>query len=277
MRDSHAEIRETHIIGSKTREWIVSERVCPAMRNRNMPLAGISDAAEGFLFVRKRWDHSQVLACFSGHGEVLINGRWHVCRAGMAYLTPPGVEHAYRAVAGTRWGLCWTHHRGAAVSSAAPVLVKVDPRPLRSAIRGLYRESITTCDSEAMQLWLELTHTYAMRLARHVPGDDHLARLWASVASDLARPWTLAELADKAAMSTEHLRRQCLKHLGRSPMQHVTHLRMKHAGTLLALTDRKIDTVARSIGYSNAFAFSTAFKRFTGRSPSEFRLGGMEA
>ena len=271
MREIHEQLRETHIIGHRTREWIVSSRVCAAMRKRQMPLVGISDAGEGFSFVRKRWDHSQVLVCFSGHGEAMINGRWHVCRAGMAYLTPPGVEHAYRAVRGSRWGVCWTHHRAPMVRSVAPVLVKVDPRPFRSAIRGLYRESIGACDPGAMDLWLELVHGYASRLATQGRGGDNMSRLWSSVSSDLAHPWTLAELAERSSMSGEHLRRLCLKETGRSPMQHVAHLRMKHASTLLVFTDRKVETVARSVGYASPFAFSAAFKRFAGRSPAHYR------
>jgi AraC-like DNA-binding protein len=271
MRDLQESLRETHSVGPRTREWIVSARVCPAMRKRDIPLLGISDAAEGFLFVRKRWDHCQVMACFAGQGEVMINGRWHACGAGMAYLTPPGVEHAYRAAKGSRWGLCWVHHHGALVSSAAPILAEADPKPLRSAIRGLYRESIGACEPDAMNLWLETIHLYASRMATCLPQGDALAKVWTQVSSDLARAWTLTELSERALMSGEHLRRICLKQFGRSPMQHVTHLRMKHASMLLAFTDRKIDTVARSVGYRNAFAFSTAFKRHVGQSPAFYR------
>jgi AraC-like DNA-binding protein len=45
---------------------------------------------------------------------------------------------------------------------------------------------------------------------------------------------------------------------------------MRHAAGLLVRTNQKIAVVAADVGYQNAFAFSTAFKRVMGISPAEF-------
>ena len=88
---------------------------------------------------------------------------------------------------------------------------------------------------------------------------------------NLAHPWTLAQLADSAAMSAEHLRRLCRRQTGRGPMHQVTFLRMRRAATLLESTRHKVRAIARTVGYDNPFAFSTAFKRHLGASPAAYR------
>jgi AraC-like DNA-binding protein len=46
---------------------------------------------------------------------------------------------------------------------------------------------------------------------------------------------------------------------------------MRHAASLLASDFYTIETVAQKVGYDNPFAFSTAFKRVMGVSPSAYR------
>jgi transcriptional regulator GlxA family with amidase domain len=54
-------------------------------------------------------------------------------------------------------------------------------------------------------------------------------------------------------------------------MEHVTHVRMRRADTLLQSTSVKIAAIARMAGYENEFAFSTAFRRAHGVPPSARR------
>jgi YesN/AraC family two-component response regulator len=53
-------------------------------------------------------------------------------------------------------------------------------------------------------------------------------------------------------------------------MHHVSRLRMQQAISLLS-KGYKVEAVCYEVGYKNAFAFSTAFKKFTGHPPSYFR------
>ncbi|MFD7092727.1 AraC family transcriptional regulator [Streptomyces sp. NPDC059896] len=62
---------------------------------------------------------------------------------------------------------------------------------------------------------------------------------------------------------------------GQPPLTYLTRWRMTLAADLL--TERETATVAeiaRTVGYTDAFAFSAAFKRIRGVSPSEFRRAG---
>jgi AraC-like DNA-binding protein len=59
--------------------------------------------------------------------------------------------------------------------------------------------------------------------------------------------------------------------LGRSPIRYLTEWRMHLAEDLLATTDAGVGTVARRVGYDSEEAFSRAFKRQHGLSPSHWR------
>jgi AraC-like DNA-binding protein len=114
-------------------------------------------------------------------------------------------------------------------------------------------------------------HQYALRFAQPHDSDDRLWRLWNRVEPELERKWSLFELSEIAHVSEEHLRRLCRKRYGRSPMQHLTFLRIQRAKNLLSSTDEKIETIARLVGYENPFTFSSLFKKWVGWSPSRYR------
>jgi len=277
MRVSHNDLRETHIVGDDTPEKIIDPRVSPLMRTFHIGLAGVSDAGEGFDMVRPNPRYGHILACFSGHGRVLVNGRWQRCGPGMAYLTPPGVPHAYHTVRRVRWGFAWIWWHLAPgepplIDCARPMLVPADPEYLRAAILGLYRESIGPAQPTVLDHWVELVHAYAARLGQTANARRSLIALWEQVDANLGFAWTRQLLADRVGMSGENLRRLCQRETGHGPMHHLTLLRMQRAGTLLESTAHKIEKIARSVGYANAFAFSTAFKRHMGVSPAAFRV-----
>jgi len=140
-----------------------------------------------------------------------------------------------------------------------------------AAIRGLYAECAGARNPGCLDHWIDLIHHYVLLFAQPHDYDDRLWRLWQTVEPKLDRKWTLAELADIAHVSEEHLRRLCRQRTGRSPMQHLTFLRMQRAKHLLRTTDDKIETIAHAVSYENPFTFSTLFKRWVGWSPSKFR------
>jgi AraC-like DNA-binding protein len=85
------------------------------------------------------------------------------------------------------------------------------------------------------------------------------------------RHWTVAELASGAAVSRSLLDDRFRQVLGRSPIRYLTEWRMHLADELLATSDLSIFNIARRVGYDSEEAFSRAFKRERGLSPSHWR------
>ncbi|MBN8526841.1 MAG: helix-turn-helix transcriptional regulator [Planctomycetes bacterium] len=271
-----SDLREIHHIGSETREWLVAATASPALREARIQLCGVSAARPGFSFVRRCPEHSQLLLSLSPGGEAVLDGAWCELRPGQGYLTPPGAPHAYRCQPRAEWLAVWAiliedDDAPRLVTAEVPALIEADARPLHDATLNLHRESVGGSDPQHLRLWSELVAALVRRHLAPVATDQRLWRLWEEVDADLGRPWTLGDLARHAGLGPEQLRRLCLRHLGASPMQHLARLRMRRAAALLATGGRGVATVAAAVGYDNAFAFSTAFRRIMGRPPSRLR------
>ncbi|MFE2291712.1 AraC family transcriptional regulator [Streptomyces sp. NPDC059452] len=93
---------------------------------------------------------------------------------------------------------------------------------------------------------------------------------------DPAHPWTVASLAARAGVSRAGLARRFTELVGEPPMAYLTGWRLAVAADLLRESDATVEAVARKVGYSAPFAFSTAFKRVRGVSPQEYRAAGRD-
>jgi len=101
--------------------------------------------------------------------------------------------------------------------------------------------------------------------------DPVLAPALARLHHEPERKWTVADLASEAAVSRSVLDDRFRHVLGRSPIRYLTEWRMHLATELLATTELTVVTIARRVGYESEEAFSRAFKRARGRSPSHWR------
>ncbi len=88
-----------------------------------------------------------------------------------------------------------------------------------------------------------------------------------------AHAWTLEELAAQAGASRSALAERFAHLTGYPPIQYLTQWRMQLAAKRLTDTNAKVAAVAEAVGYDSEAAFSRAFKKLTGRSPSEWRAG----
>ncbi|TAJ50936.1 MAG: AraC family transcriptional regulator [Nevskiaceae bacterium] len=100
--------------------------------------------------------------------------------------------------------------------------------------------------------------------------DDRLARAIRHVHGDPARPWTVAELARRAAMSRSAFFERFTSALGLSPMEYLVAWRMAVAKGLLRRQELGLAEIAERVGYGSASAFSTAFSRHVGQPPSRY-------
>lgn len=88
---------------------------------------------------------------------------------------------------------------------------------------------------------------------------------------NLQHPWTVSELAGTAAMSRSTFFLRFKETVGMTPLDYLLRLRMHTAGRRLRDTTDTVASIATAVGYRTDSAFSAAFKRFTGRSPGEYR------
>jgi AraC-like DNA-binding protein len=259
------------------RLWLADAPVCSLLQVHHISHVGRMWASAPFEVIRSESSGTFALIVLEGEGETLIDGEWRTVVEGEICLLPAFVPTAIRAKSDQVWHFAWVRYEEARetspiLSSNSPVIHKGSVDPLNFAIAGLSAElQRETSEPATLHHWVELIHGFVARAARPFQGDDRLWRVWKEVERDLARDWKLKDLEGIAHLSQEHMRRLSQQQLGRSPIQQITHLRMRRAVSLLATTEEKIETIAKAVGYENPFTFSNAFKRWTGKRPSDYR------
>lgn len=100
--------------------------------------------------------------------------------------------------------------------------------------------------------------------------DPALARTLREIHVDVARRWTVEQLARTAGMSRAAFAERFARKVGMPPMQYLLEWRMALAKDILRGERPSLAEVAERVGYQSASAFSTAFTRLTGHPPSAF-------
>ena len=186
---------------------------------------------------------------------------------------PAGTRHTYAART-TPWRvtlICYLESTVRPRAIPGPLsLHSGDAAGLERLVLSALDEVDGPADPGMLVHYAALIDLQARRLATPAPPDP-LRPVWDAVEADLGRPWRLSDLARLAGMGVETLRLTCVASTRRSPMQHLTHLRMQHAALELTASNSSVGEIAARSGYENAFAFSTAFKRCLGMAPAVYR------
>ncbi|MBB5839133.1 AraC family transcriptional regulator [Kribbella italica] len=136
--------------------------------------------------------------------------------------------------------------------------------------------------------WLDLALITTLRawFARpesHAPGwyqaqsDPVVGLALRLLHEDPAHPWSVVELADRTGVSRASLARRFTALVGEAPMAYLTGWRITLAADLLRETNQTVESIARRVGYANAFALSVAFKRLRGTNPTAHRRASTAA
>jgi AraC-like DNA-binding protein len=280
--------RDVQVFGGKTRyrviradledarSWLDKGKHCQLLQQHHISHVGVMEAVAPFEIVRTNLGGTYMIACIEGEGVVLVDGAWKKIRANQACLQPPFMMNAMKCLPGKPWKFAWVRYDESRevhpiISSESPVIGSYASGSLQAAIEGLYLESGGEAVPALLHHWTELIHSYVVRFAQPHRQDPRLWEVWRKVEAQLSHNWTLAEIAKLARMSGEHLRRVCQKELGRSPMQHLTFLRLHKAQHLLSVTDDKVEYIAREVGFESVSTFSNTYKKWVGWRPSEQR------
>ncbi len=271
--------QETTVDGARTRRWSLDARQCPELKVHHIAWLGLDTAKAPYRRVRLSPSGSFLLATLEGEGRVWLEGRWQRVGAGSLCLAPPRVLNAFHAVPGKAWRFAWIRYEEGAgtaplVGADSPLRLTAGAEALGRVLTGLRAEWDGERDAGHLHHWIALAHAHALRAARPWRGDSRIGELWAVVGRGLAADWKLATLAAACRLSAEHLRRVCRRELGRTPMEHVTYMRVQRAQELLMTTEEKLEAIAPRVGYHSAVVLSRAFLRCTGMTPSQYRHRG---
>jgi len=174
-------------------------------------------------------------------------------------------------------------------SPDAALLVSLLPRLVH--VRGVERLSVLvrlvgeeSCGRSAGRdlVLSRLVDVLLVEALRSTPGEDappgllrglvdtHLASAMRQMHAQLARSWTVAQLAKTAALSRSAFFERFTRKVGLPPMEYLLAWRMAVAKDLLRRHNFGLAQVAERVGYGSASTFSTAFSRHVGQPPSRY-------
>lgn len=98
--------------------------------------------------------------------------------------------------------------------------------------------------------------------------DPRLGCALRAIHADIARPWTVAQLADTAAMSRAAFSAAFTRRVGQPPLAYVRAWRLTLARAELARDSTDIAGIGTRLGYRSQSAFTYAFRRAFGAPPT---------
>lgn len=107
--------------------------------------------------------------------------------------------------------------------------------------------------------------------------DAALSAALSAIHSRPEYPWTVPELASVACLSRSAFAERFSDVMGQPPLSYLQAHRMRIAAWQLRHTQQPVCRIAELVGYASETAFSQAFKRQYGNTPSRFRNEGEAA
>ena len=212
----------------------------------------------------------------SGEYVMLPEGRRHTLEIADAECGPMLEQISVHAHMADRWG------RPLLARFAEPFGCLADPEATWRALRDL--GCLLTDDRETGRIYGEaLLRNMMAERARDDDtfqlespgGDPRIAIALDKMQSALAQPGlSVDELAQDAGLSPVQFRKLFRQGVGRSPKEHLQHLRLQRAAKLLLRTGHNIRRVAEECGFASDHYFHLVFRASTGMTPSEYRAQG---
>jgi transcriptional regulator GlxA family with amidase domain len=155
----------------------------------------------------------------------------------------------------------------------------VDSPPIQ-ALGHLYRQACSEQIHDRYQA-SALVYHFLMELYRYfmLPADPETR--WPPSVREAVRymnthyhqPISLEQIAAHVGLSRYHFNRLFTRTTGRTPLAHLTQIRLKRAVDLIRYSTYTLEEIAWQVGYTNGGYLSKLFRRHFGLSPRDFRQG----
>lgn len=122
-----------------------------------------------------------------------------------------------------------------------------------------------------MQLAVYLSRCYTAEPTDESIGLLRIGDAIAHIETHFTENITLDELAEKSYLSKRHFQRIFHDCIGRSPIDHLIHVRIQKAAELLRFTERSITEIAFDCGFQDSNYFTRCFRKVMEQTPREYR------
>lgn len=233
-------------------------------------------------------DHYLLHYISSGKGVYRTEEQTFHLQRGDLFLALPEKVISYAADQKDPWTYEWVGFQG---SDAGMILSRTDFAENHLILRNIsYGNDVKDCldwisagfgstyastarMTAGMYLLFAILAEHARPRSGNVPG-KHTERVRQAIefiSLKYSYGISIDEVAEYTGVSRSTLFREFREEMGVSPKEYLDRFRIERAARLLDMTDLKVGAVAASVGYENGLYFSKAFKKYTGKSPTQYR------
>ncbi|CAE6939821.1 AraC family transcriptional regulator [Vibrio sp. B1FLJ16] len=273
--------QERYLISEKTYQEMIDHTRVLALEERGIVQCGIATCRDFFSVYRKNQKKHMLLYTVRGRGWLDSEGTRYELEPGSLIIVPAGIENGF-GMEDETWQIAWLflseHSDWSNVGDEITYQLTPAPEVMYACIQTLLRSINLPIDyggavgaHSVAQLELMLNMPQSESLSRH---KLKLRRVFDLVQRQLHKEWSVEQLAALYPCSEAHLFRVTQQQFGRSPMAHLTRMRMEYAARLLRSTEWPIQHIGEIVGYPTSANFSTRFRSWSGMTPREFRRNG---
>ena len=249
--------------------------------------AGLSEWQRNMVLERERSAICAVEMVLEGTGEITSSGITYSLDPGDVYILHFNENHCYKTTDCDRWKKIWIAFRHGFITESMRHLQLLDVSKIhvKPENRALYEElffRILHLLRDKPKNYRIDTSTLAYQLllllSRDAQNEEHhplipsaIARTIRYAEQNLGEPLNMDVLARVAGCSRVHLTRLFKKFMGVHTRDWLIETRMRYARMMLTMTDKTVNDISGAVGYWDPYHFSTAFRRVTGMSPTEYR------
>ncbi|MDC7280214.1 AraC family transcriptional regulator [Butyrivibrio fibrisolvens] len=220
----------------------------------------------------------------SGKGYLILDDKRYDIESGQGFLIPAKCKAYYEADAEDPWEYTWIHVDGprtmelfnsAGISEENPIYIpKSDSGIILDILGDIYDHSDRECYcyAKVYEFFDTIISLSKNRIFNDV--DPRLAYVKSAInfiRLKYSEPISVEEIAAACGLNRSYLSRLFKHATGYTPQEYLSSYRMKKATELLLESTESVSSIALRVGYSDAFTFSKAFKRFKSVAPSEYR------
>lgn len=223
----------------------------------------------------------------SGSGIFEKNGKRHILKKGMAFISDIPSNHCYYLPKeSSEWEFIYVTLTGPFVVSEwrkmqdqhGNILYLMDQAELIEFFWKIYLLA-TQHKIKDGYATSAIAYEFIMYLWKHLVsqvGEDNNVNHSINIAinymkNNYHKPITLDDIASSIELSKYHFNRLFLKTNGTSPWKYLTKLRMEAAAELLLTTSLTNENISKMCGYESANYFDKVFRKYVSMSPGKFR------
>lgn len=197
------------------------------------------------------------------HPDIIITDIKMPVMDGIAFMQYMETEHVHGKIIVISGFSDFSYMRAAIQSGVVDYILKpIDSQDLNNAI------SAAIAQLEQAALYKQEKSSPAMEHSSNSVVQDIKLFIDKNYKKDIS----LSDLADTFYVSKEHLSRLFKKETGQNLFSYIMDLKLNEAKRLLVETNRTLDDIAFSLGFSNGNYFSKVFKKNISVSPSSYRV-----